>query len=102
MAIWPLFGTTNQLLAGLTLLVISTILVKLGRPSRYTLTPMVFVTTMALASALIQVRNLFAAGQYVLLAIDIAIIICAIFVMLEASSALMRERRADQTAAISK
>ena len=102
MAIWPLFGTTNQLLAGLTLLVISTILVKLGRPSRYTLPPMVFVTTMALASALIQVRNLFAAGQYVLLAIDIAIIICAIFVMLEASSALMRERRAAQTAAIGK
>ena len=102
MAIWPLFGTTNQLLAGLTLLVISTILVKLGRPSRYTLTPMVFVTTMALASALIQVQNLFAAGQYVLLAIDIAIIICAIFVMLEASSALMRERRAAQTAAIGK
>ena len=53
MAIWPLFGTTNQLLAGLTLLVISTILVKLGRPSRYTLVPMVFVTTMALASALL-------------------------------------------------
>jgi len=102
MAIWPLFGTTNQLLAGLTLLVISTILVKLGRPSRYTLTPMVFVTTMALASALIQVRDLFAQGQYVLLAIDIAIIICAIFVMLEASSALMRERRAAQTAAIGK
>ena len=93
MAIWPLFGTTNQLLAGLTLLVISTILVKLGRPSRYTLVPMVFVTTMALASALLQVRDLFNAGQYFLLTIDVAIIVCAIFVMLEASSALMRERR---------
>ena len=93
MAIWPLFGTTNQLLAGLTLLVISTILVKLGRPSRYTLVPMVFVTTMALASALVQVRDLFNNGQYALLAIDVAIIVCAIFVMLEASSALMRERR---------
>ena len=93
MAIWPLFGTTNQLLAGLTLLVISTILVKLGRPSRYTLVPMVFVTTMALASALVQVRDLFNNGQYALLAIDVAIIVCAIFVMLEASSALLRERR---------
>ena len=98
MAIWPLFGTTNQLLAGLTLLVISTILVKLGRPSRYTLVPMVFVTTMALASALVQVRDLFNNGQYALLAIDVAIIVCAIFVMLEASSALMRERRQAATA----
>ncbi len=32
MLIWPLFGTTNQLLAGLTLLVITVMLVKLGRP----------------------------------------------------------------------
>ena len=94
MAIWPLFGTTNQLLAGLTLLVISTMLVKLGRPSRYTLIPMVFVTTMALFSALIQLGDLYTNGQYVLLTIDIAIIICAVFVMLEASSALLRERRA--------
>ena len=48
---------------------------------------------MALASALVQVRDLFNNGQYALLAIDVAIIVCAIFVMLEASSALLRERR---------
>jgi carbon starvation protein len=94
MVIWPLFGTTNQLLAGLTLLVISVMLVKLGRPTRYTLTPMVFVTTMALLSALYQLRDLYVAGNYLLVAIDVVIIITAIFVMLEAVSALMRERRA--------
>ncbi len=94
MAIWPLFGTTNQLLAGLTLLVISVILVKLGRPTRYTLIPMVFVTVMALWSALIQLRSLYTNSQYVLMAIDVLIIICAIFVLLEAASALLRERRA--------
>jgi carbon starvation protein len=94
MVIWPLFGTTNQLLAGLTLLVISVMLVKLGRPTRYTLTPMVFVTTMALLSALYQLRDLYVAGNYLLVAIDVVIIITAIFVMLEAASALMRERRA--------
>ena len=93
MVIWPLFGTTNQLLAGLTLLVISVMLVKLGRPSRYTLVPMVFVTTMALLSALYQLRELYNDGNYLLVAIDV-IIITAIFVMLEAASALMRERRA--------
>jgi carbon starvation protein len=94
MVIWPLFGTTNQLLAGLTLLVISVMLVKLGRPSRYTLTPMVFVTSMALLSALYQLQALYTAGNYVLVAVDVVIIITAIFVMLEAASALMRERRA--------
>ena len=98
MVIWPLFGTTNQLLAGLTLLVISVMLVKLGRPSRYTMTPMIFVTTMAFLSALIQLRDLYSAGQYVLVVVDIMIIIAAIFVMLEAVSAFMRERRAAATA----
>ena len=93
MAIWPLFGTTNQLLAGLTLLVISVMLVKLGRPARYTLIPMVFVTTMSFLSALIQLRDLYSTEQWVLLGIDVMIIICAIFVLLEAASALMRERR---------
>ncbi len=98
MIIWPLFGTTNQLLAGLTLLVISVMLVKLGRPARYTLIPMVFVTTMSFLSALYQLRDLYSSAQYLLLFLDILIIIAAIFVMLEASSAFMRERRASAAA----
>ena len=103
MLIWPLFGTTNQLLAGLTLLVISVILVKLGRPARYTMVPMIFVTTMSLAAALMQLLSLYEEGGilYPLLWIDVAIVILAIFVMLEAGSAFMRARRtaANATAA---
>ncbi len=94
MIIWPLFGTTNQLLAGLTLLVISVMLVKLGRPAKYTMIPMVFVTAMAFFSALYQLWDLYASGNYLLMAIDLLIVIAAIFVVLEASSAFMRERRA--------
>ena len=93
MIIWPLFGTTNQLLAGLTLLVVSVILVKLGRPSRYTMIPMVFVTTMAFLSALIQLADLYRAGNYLLIAVDLLIIFAAILVALEAASAFMREKR---------
>ena len=95
MIIWPLFGTTNQLLAGLTLLVISVMLVKLGRPARYTMIPMIFITTAALAAALYQLLSLYREGGifYFLLWIDVAIVILAILVMLEAGSAFMRERR---------
>ena len=101
MLIWPLFGTTNQLLAGLTLLVISVILVKLGRPYRYTLVPMVFITTMALAAAIYQLGNLYREGGilYPLLWIDVAIVLLAIFTMLEAGSAFMREKRAAEAGA---
>ena len=96
MLIWPLFGTTNQLLAGLTLMVISVMLVKLGRPARYTLIPMVFITTAALGAALVQLTTLYRQGGilYPLLWIDVVIVLLAILVMLEASSAFLRERRA--------
>ena len=43
--LWPLFGTTNQLVAGVTLLVVSIWLRRLGRPVVYTLVPMIFVGT---------------------------------------------------------
>ena len=91
--IWPLFGTTNQLLAGLTLMVISVMLVKLGRPSRYTMVPMVFVTTMAFVSALLELRGFYTRGNYLLVCLNLLVIVAAIFVMLEASSAFMRARR---------
>ena len=102
MLIWPLFGTTNQLLAGLTLLVISVMLVKLGRPARYTMIPMVFITAMALAAALFQLLSLYREGGifYALLWIDVVIIILAIFVMLEAGSAFVRARRAAAATAL--
>lgn len=93
MVIWPLFGTTNQLLAGMTLLVISVILVKLGRPSRYTMIPMVFVTLMAFLSAVYQLWALYAEGNYLLVFLDGLIIIGAVWVMLEAAAALLNARR---------
>src|SRR5690606_41291507 len=35
LVIWPLFGSTNQILAGLTLLVVTVMLIRLGRPARF-------------------------------------------------------------------
>ena len=98
MLIWPLFGTTNQLLAGLTLLVISVMLVKLRRRYIFTLVPMVFVTVMSFFAALYQLWDLFAGGQYLLAGLDVVILIAAIFVLLEAASAFTRERRTAATA----
>ena len=94
MLIWPLFGTTNQLLAGLTLLVISVILVKLRRRYIFTLVPMVFVTTMSFLAAIYQLWDLFNGGSYMLMTLDVVVIILAIFVILESTSAFSREKKA--------
>jgi carbon starvation protein len=59
LALWPLFGTTNQLVAGITLLIVSIWLKRQGRPYVYTLIPMVAI---AAATAWAMAGNLF--GYY--------------------------------------
>ncbi|MBT5712513.1 carbon starvation protein A, partial [Candidatus Poribacteria bacterium] len=43
LALWPLFGTANQLMGALSLLVISVWLAKQGKPTIYTVLPMLFM-----------------------------------------------------------
>ncbi|MBY0275607.1 carbon starvation protein A [Candidatus Binatia bacterium] len=58
---WTLFGTSNQLLAGLTLLGVSVWLKKSGRRYWYTIAPMVFVMTITVWSLLLQMKTAFGA-----------------------------------------
>ena len=92
MIIWPLFGTTNQLLAGLTLLVVTVMLVRLGRPMWYTLAPLCFVLVMTIAALLLQLRTFYNDGNYFLLFLDIVVLIAAILVSMECAAALKRAR----------
>jgi len=52
---WTLFGTSNQLLAALTLLGVSVWLRKSGRRFWYTIVPMVFVMTITVWSLVLQI-----------------------------------------------
>jgi carbon starvation protein len=58
---WTLFGTSNQLLAGLTLLGVSVWLRKSGRRYWYTIAPMVFVMTITVWSLALQISTAFGA-----------------------------------------
>ncbi|HLV77658.1 MAG TPA: carbon starvation protein A [Marinobacter sp.] len=90
--IWPLFGTTNQLLAGLTLLVITVMLVRRGSPSIYTLAPLVFVLVMTLFALILQLNSFYQKGDWFLLGLDAVILVAAILVTLECAAALKRAR----------
>jgi carbon starvation protein len=83
--LWPLFGTTNQLVASVTLLIVSVWLRKLGRPIVYTLVPMLFVGVATLIAMLGELQGYFAnfADQWLLAATGTLILILDIWVMFE-------------------
>lgn len=90
--IWPLFGTTNQLLAGLTLLVVTVMLVRKGSPTFYTLAPLVFVLAMSLFALLIQLKGFYDKADWFLFTMDLVVLVAAIFVTLECIAALKRAK----------
>jgi len=92
LTIWPLFGSTNQILAGLTLLVISVMLIKLGRPARYTLIPMIFVLITSAWAAVLKLIEWYQAGNWLLVTIDLIVLITSVLVILEAGSVISRYR----------
>ena len=91
--IWPLFGSTNQILAGLTLLVITVMLIKMGRPARYTMVPMIFVLITSSWAALIKLKEFYDAGNWLLVTIDVIVVITTFMVILEAASVISKEEK---------
>jgi carbon starvation protein len=91
--IWPLFGSTNQILAGLTLLVISVMLIRYGRPARYTMVPMIFVLVTSSWAALIKLQEFYEAGNWLLVTIDVVVVVTTFMVILEAASVISKIRR---------
>lgn len=51
---WPIFGTSNQLLASLTLLAVSVWLMRTGRRAIYAIVPMILMMTMTMWSLVIN------------------------------------------------
>lgn len=52
---WPIFGTSNQLLASLTLLALSVWLIKIGKNALYTILPMIFMMGITLWSLILLI-----------------------------------------------
>lgn len=84
--IWPIFGSANQLLAGLALLAISAWLAKSGRKYINTLVPMIFMFGVTLtALVLLMKQYLFAAKpNFILGTFAVVLFLLAIILIIEA------------------
>ena len=91
-AIWPLFGASNQLVAALALIVVSSYLVGIKKPKIYTIVPAYFMLITTLAALVYQGVNFFKSGAYLLGGICIVLIILALFIVYEAREILFNIR----------
>jgi carbon starvation protein len=81
--LWPLFGATNQLLAGLALLVVTIYLAHKKSPIVYTMIPMVFMIFMTGWAMLINLKNFYGASNWLLFCIGLATFCLEIWMIIE-------------------
>ena len=92
LTLWQLFGSTNQLLAGLALLIVALYLIERRRPSLPYLIPMVFMLVGTLVAMAIKLRDFYVSGQWLLLGLGSAITFTALWLVVESALALRRYR----------
>ncbi len=91
-AIWPVFGATNQMLAGLALLVVLVWLKKIGKPIGFVLWPMIFMLGMTIWALITLI------GQYRLSPIGIIamlLFVLALLLIVEAARTLKTKPAAE-------
>ncbi len=88
--LWPLFGSVNQLLAGLALLVITVYLAHKKSPLRYTFIPMVFMVIMTGWAMLINLKEFYAGANWLLFCIGLVVFVLEIWMMIESVMVLMK------------
>jgi len=88
--IWPIFGAANQLIAALTLIVISSWFLSRRKPVVYTVVPMIFMLVTATGALILKVLEYISSGNILLLTISSVLLCLALFVLFEASLAIRR------------
>jgi len=93
MKIWAIFGASNQLIAGLALIVVSAWLIKMGKKVIYTLIPAVFMLIITISALIYQLINFIGTKSYTLSIISIILIILALAVVWSAKFVFIRRSK---------
>ncbi len=94
--LWGLFGTTNQLLAALGLLVATLFFFRAGRRSLCTFLPMVFMFVMTLSAMFLNLLRFWREGHWAVFWVGLTVLVLAIWMGFEGAIAYVtvRSRRA--------
>jgi len=90
LVLWPLFGTVNQLLGALALLIVTIYLAKKRMSTVYTLIPMVFMTIMTGWAMLINLGDFYRNSNWLLFTIGVSVFILEVWMILESALFLFR------------
>ena len=102
--IWALFGSANQLLAGLGLLAVATWLGNIGKNNKMFLFPMGFMIIVTICSLLINTKNQIALisaggadwGPYVQAILGVLLVVLAVILAIEGISTIMHPKKAQK------
>jgi carbon starvation protein len=94
MALWPIFGAVNQLLAGLALLAVTSYLVHTGRPVWITVPPLFFMVIMTTWAMIGNGLALWKAGNLLLACLGGLILLLQAWMLLVSIPILYAKRRA--------
>jgi carbon starvation protein len=101
--LWQMFGASNQLMAALSLLVVSVWLKSENRNPTYALAPMIFMYVTTLAATAVTARNLYVtiaanpkmtglpvAGAWAMIAVSVLLFVAAILIGWDGYKAFLR------------
>jgi len=92
--IWPVFGAANQLLAALVLIVVTVLLMRMGRSGRYTFYPAVFMLLTTIGALVYKIGYEFLPKKdYLLAAIGVILVVLAAVMTAEGIGTARKLRR---------
>ncbi len=95
-AIWPVFGASNQLVAALALIVVSSYLVALKRPTKYTVYPALFMLVTTIWALIYQGYHFFKIHSYLLGSVSGILIFLAAIIVYDARAILFKPSAKEQ------
>jgi len=92
LALWAVFGTTNQVMAGLTLLTVTLFLYFKKRNYLYTGIPMVFMLVTTIAAMIGNLRTFANDSDWLLVGVGASVFVLAIWLIIEGILRFTRSR----------